>query len=134
MPVIPVGGVGSSFGIERCLDGAANTAKPFDHVFDHVIGADQQRLACQLRREVAIAQVPGDADQGRSVGSFDGEQALRHSLYRDQRLVLQPQPVAIPEVNHLRLIEEDRASGLRLMHDAATTALFVIEPHDVSGP
>ena len=54
--------IGAAFGIERCLDLDNARAQPLHHRLDDVIPADAQPLAHDLRRQMAVAEMPGDPD------------------------------------------------------------------------
>ena len=56
-------GIGAAFGIERRLDLDDARAETPDHRLDHVIAPDAQALGHDLGRQMAIAEMPGDADQ-----------------------------------------------------------------------
>ena len=54
--------IGTALGIEGRLDGDDLGAKAAHHVLDDVIPADSEARSHDLRRQVAISQVPGDPD------------------------------------------------------------------------
>ena len=56
-------GIGAAFGIERRLDLDHAGAQTRHHRLDDVVAADAQRLRHDLRRQMAVAEMPGDADQ-----------------------------------------------------------------------
>src|SRR5262245_37830534 len=68
-----VGGlrVGAPFGIERRLDLDDARAEPLYHRLDDVIAADAQALRHDLRRQMAVAEMPCDADQMQGIGAAD---------------------------------------------------------------
>src|SRR5438552_6970626 len=57
------GGIGAAFGIERRLDLDHARAQSLDHRLDHVIAPDAQALPPDLRRQMTVAEMPGDPDQ-----------------------------------------------------------------------
>ena len=54
--------IGAALGVEGRLDGDNPGAEATHHVLDDVIAADPEARAHDLRRQVAISQMPGDAD------------------------------------------------------------------------
>src|ERR1700722_7397763 len=67
-------GIGAAFGIEWRLKRDHAGAQALDHCLDHRIAADAQRLWHYLGRQMAVAEVPGDAGQGQRVGGSDFRQ------------------------------------------------------------
>src|SRR3954470_22068293 len=63
--------IGAAFGIERRLDLGHAPAKSLDHGFDDVVAADAQSLCHDLRRQMAVAEMPGDADQMPGIAPAD---------------------------------------------------------------
>ena len=56
--------IGAGFRVERRLRSRVTlAAQPADHVGDHVVGADEDRARDELDGQMAVAEVPGDADQ-----------------------------------------------------------------------
>ena len=88
------GRIGAAFGIERRLDLDDARAQPPHHFLDDVIPADAQALACDLRRQMAIAEVPGDPHQMHGIGAPDLDQRFGRGHHLDQPAVLQHQRVA----------------------------------------
>ena len=64
-------GIGAAFGIERRLDLDDARAEPLHHRLDDVVAADAQALWHDLRRQMAIAEMPGDANQVRRIAAAD---------------------------------------------------------------
>jgi hypothetical protein len=124
--------VGSALRVERRLHRLARAAQAFDHVFDHVVRPNEQRLSGKLRGQVAIAQVPGDAHQRRDVGGTDGDQVLRRRLDGHESAVFQLQPVTVAQVHDVGLIQQDRAAVARTVNDASASAMVVVETDHVT--
>jgi hypothetical protein len=70
-------GIGAAFGIERRFDLDHAGAEPFDHRLDDVIAPDTQALGRDLRRQMTVAEMPGDPNQMVRVGTPDFGQRLR---------------------------------------------------------
>ena len=58
-----VAGIGTAFGIERRFDPDHARAEPLHHGLDDVIAPDAKGLGHDLRRQMAIAEMPGDPNQ-----------------------------------------------------------------------
>ena len=82
------GRIGAAFGIERRLDLDDARAKPLHHRLDDVIPADAQALADDLRRQVAIAEMPGDPHQVLWISAPDLDQRLGRRHHFDQPAIL----------------------------------------------
>ena len=68
---VTVTGIGAAFRIERRFD--LNQAGPqtLHHRFDHVVAPDAQAACGDLRRQVTIAEMPGDANQMLRIAAAD---------------------------------------------------------------
>ena len=100
-------GIGAAFGIERRLERDHPGAQTLDHRLDHRIAADAERLRHYLGRQMAVAEVPGDAGQGQRVGGPDFRQRFRLGDHLDQAPVLEPQPVAAAKHCRFGEIEQE---------------------------
>jgi len=100
--VVIVLAIGAALGIERLLDAADAGAQPLQHVDDDVIVADQDDVVGDFRRQVAVAEMPGEPRQPRgAVGPhLDQRLGQRHDL--DDRAIGQRQPVALSEAARRR--------------------------------
>src|SRR4051794_20973766 len=58
---VAMSGIGSAFGIERRLDLDDARAETLHHRFDDVVAADAQTLRHDLRRQMPVAEMPGDS-------------------------------------------------------------------------
>src|ERR1700733_15156836 len=86
-------GIGAAFGIEWRLKRDHAGAQALDHCLDHRIAADAQRLWHYLGRQMAVAEVPGDAGQGQRVGGSDFRQRFGLGDPLNHAPVLEPQPI-----------------------------------------
>jgi len=98
--------IGAAFGIERCLDLDDPRTQPLHHRLDDVIAADAQALRHDLRRQMAVAEMPGDPDQMQGIGATDLEQRLRGRHHLDQPSVFQDQCIAAAQRNRVFKIEQ----------------------------
>jgi hypothetical protein len=88
------GGIGTTFGIERRLDLDDARAEALHHSLDDMIAPDPQRLAHDLRRQMTIAEMPGETNQMERIVTADFEQWLRRRHDFDETPILQNQRIA----------------------------------------
>ena len=100
-------GIGAAFGIERRLKRDHAGAQTLDHCLDHRIAADAQRLWHYLGRQMAVAEVPGDAGQGQRVGGSDFRQRFGLGDHLNHAPVLEPQPIAAAQHCRFREVEQE---------------------------
>ena len=121
-------GIGPAFWVERRLDGVRVPAELVHHVGDHVVGADADAVVQQLHRQVAVAEMPGDAHQLSRAVSVDFEQRFGFRDDADDAAVVELQAVAVAETDGLGEVEEDVFAGLGGEGDPApVTAVEVDE-------
>ena len=101
------GGIGAAFGIERRLDLDHARAEPLHHRLDDMVAADAQALGHDLRRQMAIAEMPADADEVVRIVAADLEQPLRRGDHFDQPAVLQHQGVAAAQRDGILQVEQE---------------------------
>ena len=119
--------IGPALGVEGCLDRRHGGAKPAQHRLDDVIAADAQTLAEQLGRQMAIAQMPGDAHKmGAIAGRHLGE-CLRRRLDSDDAAILQHEPVAMFQRHSAGQIKQEGRATLCRHHHTPTMARVKIE-------
>ena len=119
-------GVSTAFGIERRLDLDDAGAEPLHHRLDDVIPADAQPLRHQLRRQMAIAEMPGDPDQMMRVAALDLQQRLGRRHHLDQPPVLQHQRVAAAQGNGVFEVEQElEPARARHRHPPAVTVVEI---------
>jgi hypothetical protein len=102
MPV----GVSPAFRVERRLDFDDARAEPAHHVFDHMIAPDTQALRRDLRRQMPVAEVPGDAHQMMRILAADFRQWLGRSHDLDQPPILQHKRIAAAQRGRRFQIEQ----------------------------
>jgi hypothetical protein len=100
-------GIGAAFGIERRLDLDHARAEPFHHCLDHVIAPDPQALRHDLRRQMAITEMPGDPNQVLRVLPTNFEQRLRRRNDFDQPVIVEHQRVAAAQRHRVFQIEQE---------------------------
>ncbi len=131
--VLVAAGVGACFGVEGGVDDVDVAAELFDHGFDDVIAADADLVSDQLDREVAVAEVPGDADEfGIGVGMDFGE-GFGAGADADDGAGIELQAVAVAQAGGLGEIEEEVLAGFGFQEDAAAVAAIEIDQDFVGG-
>ena len=106
-------------------------AEAFHHRLDDVVAADHQPIGVELRRQVAVAEVPGDADERGRRGGGDRHHVLLRCPHPHDPPILQHQPVAILEHRRLGEIEQERKTVFARHRHAAPVAVLAIEHHRV---
>jgi hypothetical protein len=122
-------GVGAAFGIERRLERDYPGAKTLDHRLDDLVPADAERLCQNLGRQVAVAEVPGDAGQGERVGGPDFRQRFGLGDHLNHAPVLEPQTVAAAQHCRFGEVEQEFEPADAGHGDATTIACIEVE-HD----
>jgi hypothetical protein len=107
---VAAAGIGAAFGIEWCLDLDHARAQALDHRLDDVIAPDTQALRHDLRRQMAIAEMPGDANQMMRVGPPDLDQWLRRRDHFDQPPVLKHQCITATQHDGVFQVEQELKS------------------------
>jgi hypothetical protein len=120
-------GIGAAFGIERCFDLDDLGAKTLHHLLDDMIAADAQALGHDLRRQMAIAEMPCEPHQMAGIGTTDLDQWLRRCDHLDQAAVFQHQSVAAPQGDGVFEIEQEFQSARPRHRHAATMTIVEIE-------
>ena len=96
-----------ALGIERRLDLDDARAQSLHHRLDDVIPADPQAFWHDLGRQMAVAEMPGDANQMQGIGAPDLDQGLGGRDHLDQPAVLQHQRVAAAQRDGVFQIEQE---------------------------
>jgi hypothetical protein len=125
--------ISAAFRIERRFDLDHCGAETPRHVFDHMVAANAQTFLQKLGRQVAIAQVPGDAHQRGGVGASNFRQILRCCDHFDDPSVLQRQAVASAQHHRFRQVEKEGEAAHAGHRNASAIAVFVIENDRVGG-
>jgi len=124
--------IGAAFGIERRLDLDDPRAQPLHHRLDDMIAADAQALRHDLRRQMAVAEMPGDPDQMQGIGAADFEQRLRGRHHLDQPSVFQDQRITAAQRDRVLQIEQEFESARARHRHTPPVAVVEIE-HDGIG-
>src|SRR5437879_4022834 len=97
--------IGAAFGIERRFDLDYAGTKPFHHRLDDVVAPDTQALGRNLRRQMTVSEMPGEANQMLRIATPDLGQRLWRRDHLDQPAVLEHQRVAAAQHNRVFQVE-----------------------------
>lgn len=117
--------VGAALRLERGVDETNLGAEPFHHFDEHVVVADPQCLAEKLRRGVAIAEMPGDAQDNVGIVGAEFDQPFRFCRDDDEPAWFQLEGIAGSK--RRRLCEIDEEFGSLGGNERATAAAAVVE-------
>lgn len=127
------GGIGTAFGIERRLDLDDARAETLHHVLDDMIAANAQALCHDLRRQVAIAEMPGEPHQMAGICAAYLDQRLGRCDHLDTAAVFQHQGVAAAQGDGVFQIEQEFQSARPRHHHATTMTIVEVENDGVDG-
>ena len=130
---VGMSGIGAAFGIERRLDLDDARAKPLHHRLDDMVAADAQALRHDLGRQMAVAEMPGDADQMQGIGAADFEQRLGCRDHLDQAAVFQHQRVAAAQCDGVFQVEQEFEPARAGHRHPPPVPIVEIEHHGVGG-
>lgn len=121
--------VGAPLGLERAHDRRRRAALAADHLGEHVVVLDVDRVARDLGRGVPVADVPGDPHQPERVLGPHFEQALRRRPDLDEAPVLELHGIAVIERGRLVEIEQEGEPALPRERKAPALPALMVE-HD----
>lgn len=124
--------VGPSLRIEGGDERCHPSPETLHHVLDHMVAPNAQRAGNKLGRQVAVAQVPGNAQQGVRRRGLYLDKVLGRGEHRDDAPVRKPQAVAVMKVNRLRHVEEHLRAARAIEHGAAAVPVLPVK-HDTVG-
>src|SRR5688500_9851468 len=124
----------AGFRIERRFDRRDFGAEARGHFFQHVIVPDEQPLAHDLHIGVAVAEMPGQADELRSRRSAKLKQWLGLADDSYDRPILKHEPVAVLEHRRCFEIEQETRSRSAGQHDTATMTIAGVKHDAVDCP
>lgn len=119
--------VGPAFGIEGGEHRSHRGAEPLQHVLDDMVVADPQAIAEELRRQVAVAEMPGNADQFGRAGSGDLQKAFGNGLHQDQPAILEFERIAVLHDGGFLEIEQKNRLADAAHDETATVAIVAFE-------
>ena len=125
-------GICTAFGIEWRFDFDDAGAEALHHVLDDMVAADAQATGSDLRRQMAIAEVPGNANQMCGLGAANLDQRLGGSDHLDQPAVFQHQRIATSQRDGGFEVEQELEPAGAGHRHAAAMPIVEIE-HDGVG-
>ncbi len=121
-------------GIESRLDRRDGRAEPHRHRLEHMIAPHAQRARRERHVGMAIAEMPGQADEiERRCRRHFGER-LGHADDAYDRAAVEHEPVAVAQRPSVRQVEQERRALLTGQHHAPAVALVGVEHHAVDDP
>ncbi len=121
----------AAFRVERRLERNDPGPQALGHRLDDGIAADAQRLRHEFGRQMAIAEMPGDACQGQRVGGPELRQRFGRRDHFDYASVLESQTVAAAQHRGFPEVEEEIEAAHAGHDQAPAIALVEIEHHCV---
>ena len=100
-------GIGATLRIEWRLDFDDAGAEALHHGLDHMVAPDPQALRHDLRRQMPIAEMPGEANQMQRVDAADFDQGLGCGDHFDHAAVLEQQGIAAAQRDRVFEIEQE---------------------------
>ena len=131
---VTAAGIGPALRIERRLDSNDARAEASHHLPDDVIAPDAQPLADDLRRQMAIAEVPGDTHQVMRVGAANFHQRFRRGDHLNQSSVFKHQGVATAERHGFLQIQQELQPARASHRHPPTVPVVETEDHRIGGP
>jgi len=129
---VAAAGIGTAFGVERRFDLDHACAEPSHHGFDDVIAPDTQSPRRDLRRQMTVAQMPGDPNQMLRVAAANFEQRLGCRDHLDQSAIVEHEGVATAQ--HGRVFQvEQKLKPARARHRHPPPMATVEIEHDGIG-
>lgn len=99
------------------------------HVPNHMIPADQQMIIVDFRRQMAIANVPCQAQQMQTIPAGDPIQILFRRQYLHHPTVRQPQAFAMPQQPRVGQVQQKPDAPMRPHGDTPPIPVISINDH-----
>jgi hypothetical protein len=129
---VAAAGIGAAFGIERRFDLDHAGAQPLHHRLDDMVAPDPQAPGHDLRRQMAVAEMPGDANQMMRIGAADLNQRLGRGDHLDQPAIFEHQRIAAAQRHGVFEIEQELQPARARHRHPPPVAVVEIE-HDGIG-
>jgi hypothetical protein len=118
--------IGAAFGVEWRFDLDHPRAQSLHHFLDHMVTPDAKRFRRNLRRQMTVAEMPGDADQLLRILAADFEQRLRRRDHLDQTAILEHQRIAAAQRRCILEIEQEfEPTGTHHRHPPAVAIVEI---------
>ena len=123
--------IGAAFGIERRLDLDHARPQSLHHRLDDVIAPDPQALSHDLGWQMAVAEMPGEANQMLRVGTPDLEQRLGGRNHLDQPAIVEHQRIAATQRDGVFQVEQKLQSPRPRHRHPPPVPIVEIEHHGI---
>ena len=130
---VTVGGISAALWIERRFDFDHPRAQSLDHRFDDMVAPNPQTPSGDLRRHMAIAEVPGEANQVLCVATANFQKRLRRRNHLDQTAIFQHQRVATAQGDRTLEVEQKTQPARARHHQPPAVAIVEIEHNRIGG-
>src|SRR5260221_6821354 len=121
--------IGAGFRIESRINTGHLRAEPGNHVDDDMIPADAQRRPRHLHRQMAIAEMPGDARELRPVATGDLRQLLGSGADAQIEAAIELESVPRAEHDGALQVEQEWRAVIVVQADAPTMAIEKAKRH-----
>ena len=125
--------VRAAFGLERSLNLSENCPEAGKHVFDHMVGPDTEGFMSNLRRQMAIAEMPCESHKLARIFMPRLDNRLSGSLNHEPPSVVKLHTISISHGDSLWKIEKDILALIRRQPNPAPMARIEIECDSVCG-
>jgi hypothetical protein len=125
--------ISATFRIKRRFHMGKLSAQALQHGFNHVILADQNPAAFNLRRQMPIAEMPCKTRQPFWRFGGDLNQGLRRGLHQNDTAAFQQQPITLAERSGFFQIQQKGKTIFRDIALAAAKTVIEIERHPMAG-
>lgn len=124
-------GIGTDFRIEGSLEASDSAAEAGHHIGDDVIGANAESLPGDLKRQMPVAQMPGDPQQICPISCLDLENWLWRSAHADKATGIQLEAVPVCQMMCSGEIEEKALAGVGGKPDTAAVPVEISEGYRI---
>jgi hypothetical protein len=119
--------------LEGGLNMGDEPAETDSHLFKYMIAADAHLIAENLQARVAIAQVPGQAEEIKRVCTFDLGEPFKTAAHAHDRPILEHETVAVAQHSRVCQIKQKADATLRGQHKTPTMPIVGAENHAIDG-
>lgn len=119
--------IGPALGLKRSLALADLGAEPDEHFPKHVIGTDSNRVVRDLRRDVAIAEMPGKAHQSLRIARTNLEEGFGRRDHADPFSRFEAKSIAVGQGDRPIEIQQGLSSRVEGETDSTPMAAVVVE-------
>jgi len=130
---VAAAGIGAALGVEWRFDLDDPRSVPLHHRLNDVVAADAKAPFRYLRRQMAIAEVPGDPQQVLRILATNLRQRLWRCNDLDQSAVVEHQRVTAAQRHRIFQIEQKFKSACTRHHHPPPVAIVEFEHDSIGG-